>query len=199
MEAYVGLNAGVLGGILGLQVDDIVDVEPKAVVLSDMANETALAFLVKNKAVVVADKAHVALVELHHIPLVSKLRKGVDNYTKKDVVQNNLDQQEERHVHKELDDELLGRFLIIHLVCVVTRTSTEQQTPVDHCHVALNHAFAFVLAESVGVQVVNAEVVSGFHYVEERDCRVDVKHNQHQAESHRQLIDVSGDSFCHIC
>lgn len=104
---------------------NVVHVVPQIVILTDVADEATLTLFVKHEAVEIADEANIAFILLHDIFLVSELRKSIYDYTEKNVVQNNLHQQEERNVHEKLDHEFLGLVCIMNLICVITGTTTK--------------------------------------------------------------------------
>jgi hypothetical protein len=94
------------------------------VVARNVPVEPALSRFVESQAPVVADVTLVLFVVLHVIPHLSELREGVNDNTKQNVVQDNLDQQEEGQIDSKLDYESL-RVAVMDLFSVITDTATQ--------------------------------------------------------------------------
>lgn len=181
---HIGLNTSVFRVILALEVDNVLHVLPQVVIASDMSHEASLCLLVKGQTLMVTNVASVFLVFVHVVPLLAQLSEGVDNNTEKNVVKDNLDQQEEGDINKELDYESL-HVSVVDLFSVVTDTSTSDQANIKHCHVALDQGCAAVLTNLVRVVPIDVVVVDGLHQVKELNCGVNVHDHHHQYESHK--------------
>lgn len=103
-------------------MDDVVDVVPEVVVLADMSGEAALRLLVESKSLEVAYVAFVVLVLVHEVLLLSELGEGVNDNTKEDVVEDNLDDQEERDVYDPANRVSLS-VIVVNWFCVVTHST----------------------------------------------------------------------------
>ena len=80
----------------------------------------------------------------------------------------------------------------MHLLGIITDSSSQDKASVKHSHVALDHRDASILTNNVRVVGVDIVVVDGVLQIEEGHGGVDVNNDQSKQARHRQLRAVYG-------
>ena len=127
---------------------DVINIVPKVVIFTYMSSESTLTFLIKGEPFKVANIALVFLVRFHKVLLLSKLSECVNNNTKKYVVQNNLDNQEETNIEYQFYSISLI-ILILYLVTSFTYTTTSNESCPNYSNKTFRHSLAPVLTNLV--------------------------------------------------
>jgi hypothetical protein len=77
---------------------DVVDVVPQVVILCDVTSETALSTFIESEAIEAADETDVSHIFIAELLLVTKLCEGINDDTKQNVHDDDLDNNEETNV-----------------------------------------------------------------------------------------------------
>ena len=79
-------------------MDDVEDVIPEVVILTDMTVEPTLAHLIKDETIRVANEAHVLRVHLQELLLLSHFGESVNDDTEEDVEEDDFHEDMEHGI-----------------------------------------------------------------------------------------------------
>ena len=195
---HIGLDTVVVAGVDSVQVSDVEHVHPHVVVLLDMALEAAVAELVEQQSLKIADEAAAVHVLLFGALVVSQRGESVNDLTEEHVEHDDLDDDVERGVVTELDQVSLAHLVVVYRLSDIADASTEAQALVQHSHEALEHCQAVVLADDVRVIRIDIVIVHVLLDVEERQRGVDVHDDDEQDHGQRKRLNIVRDGTHHI-
>jgi hypothetical protein len=131
-------------------MDHIESIVPQLVVLLYVLGHTAIwAILLEDQLSQIANEAfldHVIVVLLLHI---SQLGERIDDDTEKHIEHNNLHNDVEARVVRQLHKVVLSHVVVVDRLGDVTYATAETQAFVDHCNEALEHRSAVIFSNNV--------------------------------------------------
>lgn len=180
------------------EMHDVIYIVPEAVIKLNMAFKPAKLLLLELKAQLVADITVIRFVEVHSSFLFSEICKGINDNTKENVQENNLDQDMEGSILSQLDCILLWLVLVMDRFSIVADATIETDSFVHSHDETLKNVHTSILTNPIRIIRIDGEVPVSILQVEKGNGRKDVHSYGHQEPSHQQLYCIHSHTFNHI-